>query len=354
MVSGASGAARSQKAQSWKGPNPIGTRERALAETTKDASRHATPDAPECIDHRRRCTRHDHWTCCRGSRGSASLPCHTLRKRVELCHAGSRRRPILNATTSPLYARRYTRASSPRCSLYARIAAPSKSNLSNFILDRSDISIFARPAEPITSHQPPATSHQPPATSHQPPATSHQPPATTSSPIIAMKTGFLLIGALVLALLVSFAAEGGGPQSKIAFERGSNVWIANIDGTKARKLIKGDDPRIAPDGTKVAFTITPPGNKDVERYIAVVDAETGATKIFKDMPSDNCFGPVWSPNGLQILFEIFVDNHWRLGLVNADGSGFQFFKTPFRDQGWSSPCWAPDAINYFESASIIK
>jgi len=54
-----------------------------MAETAKDASRHPAPDAPERIDHRRRCTRHDHRTCCRGSRGSASLPCHTLRKRVE-------------------------------------------------------------------------------------------------------------------------------------------------------------------------------------------------------------------------------------------------------------------------------
>ena len=53
-----------------------------MAETAKDASRRATPDAPERIDHRRRRTRHDHRTCCRGSRGSASLPCHTLRKRV--------------------------------------------------------------------------------------------------------------------------------------------------------------------------------------------------------------------------------------------------------------------------------
>ena len=35
-------------------------------------------------------------------------------------HPYRRRRPILNATTSPLYARRYTRASSPRCFLYAR------------------------------------------------------------------------------------------------------------------------------------------------------------------------------------------------------------------------------------------
>jgi len=35
MVSGASGAARSQKAQSWKGPNTIGTRERAWQKRQK-------------------------------------------------------------------------------------------------------------------------------------------------------------------------------------------------------------------------------------------------------------------------------------------------------------------------------
>ncbi len=46
-----------------------------MAETAKEASRHATPDALERIDPRRRCTRHDHRTCCRGSCGSASLPC---------------------------------------------------------------------------------------------------------------------------------------------------------------------------------------------------------------------------------------------------------------------------------------
>ena len=34
-----------------------------VAETAKGASRHATPDAPEHIDHGRRRTRHDHRTC---------------------------------------------------------------------------------------------------------------------------------------------------------------------------------------------------------------------------------------------------------------------------------------------------
>ena len=59
---------------------------------------------------------------------------HVAKTRREMCHAGSRRRPILNATTSPLYARRYTRASSPRCSLYDRVAAPIQDD-SVFILD---------------------------------------------------------------------------------------------------------------------------------------------------------------------------------------------------------------------------
>src|SRR5271165_2594788 len=46
MVSGASGAARSQEAQSWKGPNTIGTRERAWQKrqkTRRDMQRLAAP-----------------------------------------------------------------------------------------------------------------------------------------------------------------------------------------------------------------------------------------------------------------------------------------------------------------------
>ena len=99
-----------------------------MAETAKDASRHPAPDAPERIDHRRRCTRHDHRTCCRGSRGSASdgarpyratrcentSPETPIRQYADPPTRFPCRRPILNATTSPLDARRYTRASSPK------------------------------------------------------------------------------------------------------------------------------------------------------------------------------------------------------------------------------------------------
>src|SRR5271166_5365250 len=83
MVSGASGAATFTEGAIMERAEYHRHSPARMAETAKDASRHATPDAPERIDHQRRCTRHDHRTCCRGSRGSASLPCHTLRKRVE-------------------------------------------------------------------------------------------------------------------------------------------------------------------------------------------------------------------------------------------------------------------------------
>ncbi len=106
-----------------------------MAETAKDASRHSTPDAPERVDPRRRCTgRRDRTILRRIAR--ERVPTVSLRKRVEMWFFN------LRETRGAL--------------------APATSH-----------------QPPATSHQPPATSHQPPATSHQPPATSHQPPATS-------------------------------------------------------------------------------------------------------------------------------------------------------------------------------
>jgi len=162
-----------------------------------------------------------------------------------------------------------------------------------------------------------------------------------------MKSGFLALALLALAIGSLLSEEPGGPQRRIVFARDSTLWTANLDGTKMRKLTRGADPSISPDGTKVAFTMSPPGGKELLRYIAVAEVATGATKVFKETPSNNCFGPVWSPDGALIAFEIFVENHWRLGLINADGSGFRFFGMPPRDQGWSSACWASDTKSIF-------
>jgi TolB protein len=162
-----------------------------------------------------------------------------------------------------------------------------------------------------------------------------------------MNTRFILFTLLVLLVHSSFSEDPGAAQRRLVFVRDSNVWITTLDGSKARKLIRGADPCISPDGQKVAFTISPTGGKEAVRHIAVMELSTGSTKVFQETPSNNCFGPVWSPDGSQILFEIFVENHWRLGLLNGDGSGFRFFELPFRDSGWWSIIWAPDGKSIF-------
>ena len=57
-----------------------------------------------------------------------------------------------------------------------------------------------------------------------------------------MKAGFLRFAFLALVLHLSFSEEPAAPQRRIAFTRDSSVWIANLDGTKMRKLVAGSDP----------------------------------------------------------------------------------------------------------------
>jgi TolB protein len=57
---------------------------------------------------------------------------------------------------------------------------------------------------------------------------------------------------------------------------------------------------------------------------------------------------VWSPEGKQLVFKIFVSGHWRLGLIQADGTGFQFIgKLSPTDQDYESRAWAVDGKSLY-------
>lgn len=154
-----------------------------------------------------------------------------------------------------------------------------------------------------------------------------------------------LLATVVLLIHTGHAAEHA---RMIAFERSAAVWVANPDGSGAKKIAAGANPDISPDGTKVAFTHLS-GGAAGDRHIAVADVATGKAVIFKkEIPSNNSFRPVWSPDGAQILFQIFTGDKWHLALVNADGGGFRYVKkaTATNDSFWSS-CWAPDGRSIY-------
>jgi len=154
-----------------------------------------------------------------------------------------------------------------------------------------------------------------------------------------------------LFLMVSAAAAtmalGADAPKKIAFARDNNtIWVANMDGSGAKKVASsGVDPYISPDGTAVAFNTE---GKGTERYIAVVNLGTGRTQVFKDVPSNNAFGPIWSPDGSKLLFYIFVNNNWDIGLINADGTGYRVLKAGDGDShSYFSACWMPDGQSIY-------
>ena len=147
-----------------------------------------------------------------------------------------------------------------------------------------------------------------------------------------------------LLSLALIATAQAGPQ-KIAYSKGS-IYTAQLDGTKARKLVQGAWPEISPDGTRVVFN-TEEENAP-ERHIGVVEIATGKRTIFKDIPSDNCHSPVWSPDGKQIAFYLFGDNNWHLGLINAGGTGFRYVRKAKTDTDtlWAA-AWATDGKSFF-------
>jgi TolB protein len=155
---------------------------------------------------------------------------------------------------------------------------------------------------------------------------------------------------VAIFLCVAFSLLVNAGQRKIAYARGDNIFVADIDGAHQKKIATGACPEISPDGAHVAFNTesdakTRPGP---ERHIAVADLANSKVTVLRDIPSANCFGPVWSSDGSQIAFYMMSENDWQIGIVKSDGSGFRFLKKagPNRNSFWSMSS-APDDRSFF-------
>jgi TolB protein len=155
---------------------------------------------------------------------------------------------------------------------------------------------------------------------------------------------------VAIFLCVAFTALLNAAQRKIAYDRRGKIFVADVDGTHSKKIAEGGWPEISPDGARVAFNTEGDAKNrpGPERHIAIADVASGKVTVVPNIPSDNCFGPVWSRDGNQIAFYIMSEGDWQIGVVKSNGSDFRFLKKagPNNNSFWSM-CWAPQDHSFF-------
>jgi TolB protein len=126
----------------------------------------------------------------------------------------------------------------------------------------------------------------------------------------------------------------------LCFARDKDVYVSSLDGRGERRVVQGGtDPEISPDGTKIAYT----DNYGEGRRIAVKDVNGDKTTIFQNLPSENAYGPTWSPDGQSLLFQILNGRHWGLARITIKDAAVMPLKVPgTEEEDVFSPTWSAD------------
>jgi TolB protein len=156
------------------------------------------------------------------------------------------------------------------------------------------------------------------------------------------------ITASCLLVCTAMAAVASAGQQKIAFlgsKDRNTMWIANLDGTKARRFPSNwSGPEVSPDGTWLAFTIV---SETPETHLAATNLVTRKTTFFKDVPGRNCGGPVWSHHGDQISFGASAGGIWDLTIMKSDGTDVHSSRAlGGHSSTLYSYCWGPDDASF--------
>jgi TolB protein len=96
-----------------------------------------------------------------------------------------------------------------------------------------------------------------------------------------------------------------------------------------------DDPAPAPDGKRIAFTVSIAGRSQL--FVGALDL-SGATQLTRDAWDHD--SPAWSPDGAFLAYVSGRSGHAAIHVVKADGTGDEALTSETSDS--IHPTWSPD------------
>jgi Tol biopolymer transport system component len=131
----------------------------------------------------------------------------------------------------------------------------------------------------------------------------------------------------------------------LLFVRGPFIYSVRADGSRVRRLTRGEDPAWSFDGTRFAYDAPTPaecGGDCPKVFVANADgtARRRATKV----PPGSLvqITPAWSPDGTQIVYSASSLPVQSFGLAVAAVGGSPRYITGDETAWDSSPAWSPD------------
>jgi len=147
---------------------------------------------------------------------------------------------------------------------------------------------------------------------------------------------------LLILIIVSPIVYGQSKSFDYAYMNKKGICVYSIAEKKEYPIGKGgQNPCISPDGKKLAYTDF---DKKGGRFISIIDLNTKKV-IILNTNSNNCYGPVWSPNGEFIAYNIFdtQKTNWSVAITDFYNSTPKFLT---RQLGVCyMPSWSYDSKN---------